>query len=93
MRYRHPVSSEELVDDLRQIYENSVHLLGFVDASGVLQSSGIYDAIEASGDAILSQLFNNMRETATQSNPLPSGGYVYYAMKANAKLQLIRGGI
>lgn len=70
MRYNYPISSQEFLDTVDQIYEMQLYVLGY--ASGVIIQSGIYDGIDASGEAIFSSGYSSFRDI------LPNIGKINY---------------
>jgi len=47
MRYNYPISSQELLDNVDQIYEMQLYVLGTSGVSNIY--SGVYNIIEGSG--------------------------------------------
>lgn len=54
MRYRYPISSKEILDQVNHIYDMQYYILSYPNSSGTIVSNGIYDTIEASGASIFS---------------------------------------
>lgn len=52
MRYNYPISSQELNDRLMLSWEKLVRLLGY-RADGQLPYSGVYELLNASGEALI----------------------------------------
>lgn len=74
MRYNYPISSDEIKDELRSIYMDMTNLIGYSTASGVVQASGVYDAIDDEIDELKyvvtdnttnKKVFNNVIRTIT----------------------------
>lgn len=94
MRYRYPIGSEELQDEFRKIYEDSVFLLGYTDPSGFVKSSGIYDIIDLDVDSSMAEYLSR-----TRSSPDPTGtilpsssGYIYLTQRKSYILNMFNGG-
>ena len=61
MRYNYPISSQELLDHVDQVYDMQLYILGHPGASGAL--SGVLNNIESSGVTIFSsgiQVFDDL---------------------------------
>lgn len=61
MRNNYSISSQELKDDIDQIYEMQMKMLTYSNTSGIL-ISGVYDIIEASGISIFASGYNNLQD-------------------------------
>jgi len=85
MRYRYPISSYMFRSDLRSVYVDSVNLIGFVDSSGVIQSTGFYDY----ADTTISMLGSGI--TYGMGTPEETTGINYEA--ANRKIHYVESNI
>lgn len=48
MRYNYPISSQEFFDEINNVYEMQLFILGYASPTGII-CTGIYDIIDASG--------------------------------------------
>lgn len=62
MRYKYPISSQEIRDTIDQIYEMQLYILGNSDSSGNIIYSGIYTKIEGSGIAIFASGYSDFED-------------------------------
>lgn len=61
MRNNYPISSQELKDEIDQIYEMQLRILSYSNTSGV-SITGIYDIIEASGVNIFASGYESIQD-------------------------------
>jgi hypothetical protein len=70
MRYKYPLSSQELHDEAQSIYQDLAELIGWVDPSGVTQASGVYDYIDDEIDDLKDETINDHVRARGEENLL-----------------------
>ena len=78
MRYRYPLSSQEIQDELRSIYADLSTLIGYVNSSGTISVSGVYDYLDDEIDEIKDSIVHNHEVAEAQANLLKTSSNIRF---------------